>query len=76
MQQPTDFAQSLIAALDEPALVVAGSRTLAANRAARDLLGQTIEGADVRVAIRHPDALRTILAAATRPLRTSPQAAN
>jgi two-component system, OmpR family, phosphate regulon sensor histidine kinase PhoR len=63
MPHPTDSARQLIAALDEPALVVAGSRTLAANGAARTLLGQTIEGADVRLAIRHPEALRTILAA-------------
>jgi two-component system phosphate regulon sensor histidine kinase PhoR len=56
-----DFARSLIGALDEPALIIEGSRTVAANDAARALLGQRIEGADVRIAIRHPEALRTIL---------------
>ena len=57
-----DLARSLIGALDEPALIVEGARTVAANRPARDLLGQQIEGGDVRLAIRHPDALATILA--------------
>jgi two-component system phosphate regulon sensor histidine kinase PhoR len=58
---PTDLSRSLIGVLDEPALIVEGSRTLAANDAARRLLGQSIEGADVRLAIRHPEALRIIL---------------
>jgi two-component system phosphate regulon sensor histidine kinase PhoR len=61
MSLPPDLARSLIGMLDEPALIIEGSRTLAANDAARDLLGQQIEGADVRIAIRHPQALRTIL---------------
>jgi two-component system, OmpR family, phosphate regulon sensor histidine kinase PhoR len=56
-----DLARSLIAALDEPTLIVERSRTVAANDSARALLGQGIEGADVRFAIRHPEALRTIL---------------
>ncbi len=59
---PTDLARALIGALDEPTLVVGGSRTIAANEAARSLLGQGIEGADIRLAIRHPEALRTISA--------------
>ena len=63
MPPSNDLARSLIAALEEPALIVEGSRTIAANAAARDLLGQRIEGADVRIAIRHPEALRTILSA-------------
>ena len=62
MAPPADLARSLIRVLDEPALIIAGWRTLAANEAARGLLGQRIEGADVRFAIRHPEALRTILA--------------
>ncbi len=56
-----DLARSLIGALDEPALIIEGSRTVAANEAARALLGQQIEASDVRIAIRHPEALRTIL---------------
>src|SRR4051812_32500390 len=65
MALPIDLARSLIEVLDEPALIVDGARTAAANAAAKLLLGQHIEGADLRLAIRHPDALRTILSAAT-----------
>jgi two-component system phosphate regulon sensor histidine kinase PhoR len=63
MSLPTDLARALISVLDEPALIVEGSRTIAANESARRLLGQRIEGTDVRFAIRHPEALATILAA-------------
>ena len=61
MPLSTDLARSLIGVLDEPALIIEGSRTLAANEAARALLGQGIEGTDVRFAFRHPEALHTIL---------------
>jgi two-component system phosphate regulon sensor histidine kinase PhoR len=61
MPLPIDFAKSLIAALDEPALIVESSRTIAANAAALEILGRRIEGADVRMAVRHPEALRLIL---------------
>jgi len=68
MPLPLDLARSLINVLDEPSLIVEGSRTLAANAAARGLLGQRIEGTDVRLAIRHPEALRTILSEASADL--------
>ena len=63
MALPSLTASNLIEALGEPALIIGGGRTLAANRAARDLLGETIVGSDVRLAIRHPQALQAILAA-------------
>ena len=63
-----DIARSLIGALDEPALIIENSRTVAANAAARILLGDHIEDADLRFAIRHPEALRTILAQQTADL--------
>ena len=63
MPPSIDLVRAMIGALDEPALIVEGSRTIAANAAARVLLGQRIEGADVRIAIRHPEALVTILSA-------------
>ena len=53
---------AIIEALDEPALIVGDGRTLAANAAARALLGETIVGRDVRIAIRHPQALQAVLA--------------
>ena len=46
----------------EPALIVGGGRTLAANAAARALLGESIVDRDVRIAIRHPQALQSVLA--------------
>lgn len=54
-------ARDFVDALDEPALVVEGSIVGLANRAARDLLGAAIEGRDLRLAIRHPEALERIL---------------
>ena len=63
MPLSTDLARSLIDALDEPALIVEGSRTMAANRAPREPCSAArIEGTDIRFAIRHPEALSTILA--------------
>jgi len=61
-------ATALIEALDEPALIVEGGRTLAANAAARALFGKTIAGRDIRFAIRHPQALQAILAGGHRDL--------
>ena len=46
----------LLHAVDDPMLVVRDRRVLAANAAARTLLGDHIEGVDVRLAIRHPAA--------------------
>ena len=48
-------------ALDEPAMVVERGIVRLANSAARSLLGAAIEGGDVRLAIRHPQALEHIL---------------
>ena len=56
---PTERA--LVDALDEPALVVRGSTIRLANPAALELLGADIEGRDIRLAIRHPQALERIL---------------
>jgi two-component system phosphate regulon sensor histidine kinase PhoR len=54
--------RALVDALDEPALVVQGSIVRLANPPARRLFGTGIEGRDVRLAIRHPQALERILA--------------
>jgi two-component system phosphate regulon sensor histidine kinase PhoR len=51
----------MIEALDEPSLLVQGTRVVAANDSARQLVGRGIEGRDVRLAIRHPAALEHIL---------------
>lgn len=49
-------APELLAAVDEPLLIVRNRRVLLANAAARAVLGDHIEGVDVRLAIRHPAA--------------------
>lgn len=53
--------RALIAAIDEPALIVEGGLVWLANRPAQKLLGSGIEGRDIRLAIRHPQALERIL---------------
>jgi two-component system phosphate regulon sensor histidine kinase PhoR len=57
-----DNERALVDAIDEPALIVEGSIVRLANAPARELLGGRIEGRDVRLAIRHPQALELILA--------------
>jgi two-component system phosphate regulon sensor histidine kinase PhoR len=53
----------LLRAVDEPMLMVRERRVIAANSAARALLGGHIEGSDVRLAIRHPAAAERLAAA-------------
>ena len=53
--------RALVDALDEPALVIDGSIVRLANPPAHSLLGSGIEGRDLRLAIRHPQALEHIL---------------
>ena len=53
--------RAMVDALDEPSLIVQGNYVQLANRAAHKILGGGIEGRDVRLAIRHPQALDQIL---------------
>jgi two-component system phosphate regulon sensor histidine kinase PhoR len=53
--------RALVDALEEPALIVEGLTISFANEGATAVLGSGIEGRDVRLAIRHPDALKHIL---------------
>ena len=55
------LASAILDAITEPALIVRAQRTIAANHAARSLLGEAIIGRDLRFAIRHPLALDMIL---------------
>jgi two-component system phosphate regulon sensor histidine kinase PhoR len=48
-------------ALDEPALVIEGLTVSFANGPATSVLGSAVEGHDIRLAIRHPEALELIL---------------
>ena len=53
----------LLRAVDEPMLIVRERRVIAANEAARTLLGEHIEGSDVRLALRHPAAAERLAGA-------------
>jgi two-component system phosphate regulon sensor histidine kinase PhoR len=55
------YDRAIVDAIDEPALIVEGNLVAIANKAAQKLLGSGIEGRDVRLAIRHPQALERIL---------------
>ena len=60
MRQFDPIVRELIEALNEPALLVERQIVQLANAAARDLLGN-VEGSDVRLAIRQPQALEYVL---------------
>ena len=49
-----------VEALADPALLVAGDRTIAANAEARRLFGARIEGGDLRMTLRHPAVLDAV----------------
>ena len=57
---PLPDAAEILAAIDEPLLIVRNRRVLIANPAARAVLGDHIEGVDVRLAIRHPAAAQRL----------------
>ena len=61
MQEPFPLATAILDALGDPALVVRDEHVELANPPARQLLGDQIVGRDIRLAIRHPLALETIL---------------
>ena len=55
------LARSLVEALPEPSLIVAGGRILVSNAAARAVLGERIDGEDARLVLRQPAALERLL---------------
>ena len=63
--QEYNVASTILDAMDEPALIVRRGIVEAANHAALALLGDQMLGRDLRFAIRHPLALKTILAGST-----------
>ena len=65
MADTDSMIRELLAALDEPALIVERRIVRAANDPAKALMGRAIEGSDVRLAIRHPQALDFVLAGET-----------
>ena len=54
--------RAFLEAIDDPALVVEQQVVIAANRPARELFGESVQGSNVRLAIRQPQALEFILA--------------
>jgi two-component system phosphate regulon sensor histidine kinase PhoR len=71
-EDEADESAGLLAAFEEPLLLVRDRRVRIANHAAKTLLGAHIEGSDVRLAIRHPAAAEHLAAggAAGSPVRT------
>ena len=53
-------ARLLLETLDEPAVLIRTGRILFANQAAETVLGSRIQNQDIRLAIRHPQALDAI----------------
>ncbi|HYE26971.1 MAG TPA: ATP-binding protein [Allosphingosinicella sp.] len=56
------ITRNVLEALPEPALIVAAGRIEMSNAAARATLGSGIEGRDVRLAVRHPEAAERLVA--------------
>jgi two-component system phosphate regulon sensor histidine kinase PhoR len=57
-------AREILAALPEPMLLLERGKIVAANAPAKQLLGQWIEGQDVRLAMRHPATVERLSAPA------------
>ena len=57
--------RALLEAFDEPAMIVENQVVRFANAPAQALFGRAIEGSDVRIAIRHPQALEFVLSGRT-----------
>ncbi|HEY0130247.1 MAG TPA: ATP-binding protein, partial [Allosphingosinicella sp.] len=55
-----EWAHEILGALAEPMLLIEGGRVAVANGPAKRLLGQWIEGQDVRLALRHPATLELL----------------
>ena len=62
-----DRMENLLQGLSEPALIVRRGAVLAANEAARSVLGERIPGQDVRLVIRHPAAVERLTAPSPQP---------
>jgi len=58
---PLPDTLDLLQAVDDPLLIVRNRRVLYANPSARAVLGEHIEGVDVRLAIRHPAAAERLI---------------
>jgi two-component system phosphate regulon sensor histidine kinase PhoR len=59
------WARAILGAMSDPMLLIEEGRIAVANASAMDLLGQWIEGQDVRLALRHPSTVERLARAAT-----------
>jgi two-component system phosphate regulon sensor histidine kinase PhoR len=59
------WARAILAAMSDPMLLIEEGRIAVANASAMALLGQWIEGQDVRLALRHPSTVERLSRAAT-----------
>ena len=55
-----EYANQLLSFIEIPILLIQGDRVSFANPAAKALLGNHIEGQDIRIALRDPEALKLI----------------
>jgi two-component system, OmpR family, phosphate regulon sensor histidine kinase PhoR len=60
------WARQIMAALADPMLLLEAGRVVVANPAAKQLLGEWIEGQDVRLAMRHPASVERLSRSAPR----------
>jgi two-component system phosphate regulon sensor histidine kinase PhoR len=58
---PLPEALDLLEAVEDPLLIVRNRRVVYSNPTAREVLGEHIDGADVRLAIRHPAAAERLI---------------
>jgi two-component system phosphate regulon sensor histidine kinase PhoR len=58
---PLPEALDLLEAVEDPLLIVRNRRVIYSNPSAREVLGEHIEGVDVRLAIRHPAAAERLI---------------
>ncbi|HEX8402028.1 MAG TPA: ATP-binding protein [Allosphingosinicella sp.] len=58
---PVPDTLNLLEAVDDPLLIVRNRRVIFANPAARRVLGEHIDGVDIRLAIRHPAAAERLI---------------
>lgn len=58
------WSRAILGAMSDPMLLVEEGRIAVANKAAADLLGEWIEGQDVRLALRHPATVERLSRAA------------
>ena len=67
----TASSTEILDLLDVPALLLRADRVVHANLAALSMFGRHIEGQDVRIALRHPDAVALLTSGRNDSVRIS-----